>query len=73
MTVIAKSIMIEILLATSLITQHPTVWANDYCVYRGYGSTPEEAQRLATEATGEPTEEAWKLVEKNTTWCPYVK
>ena len=35
--------------------------------------THEEAIQAATEATGEPTEEAWELVSQNTTWCPQDK
>ena len=59
--------MTEILLALAM-TQYPLVWANDYCVYRAY-SNHEEAVRLATEATGAPTERAWELVGQNKTWC----
>ena len=59
--------MTEILLTVAL-TQYPLVWANDYCVYYGMGNSPEVAERLATEATGAPTERAWELT-KEQIWC----
>ena len=61
--------MIDVLLALTLPTPYPRVWANDYCVYRGLGKTHEEAETLATAATGEPTDFAWELIAQNKTWC----
>ena len=60
--------MIEILLATALTTQHPTVWANDYCVSRAFDNTHEQATALANDATGEMTPEAWEHT-KTHNWC----
>ena len=62
--------MIELLIAAAATSAYPAVWANDYCFYRGTGKAHEEAVELATQWTGEPTEEAWSYVEANTTWCP---
>lgn len=62
--------MIPLIAAATL---WPVVWANNYCVYRGnYDLTHEEAVVKASNAStggGEPTEEAWKHVNNNTTWC----
>ena len=63
--------MFELLLASALTT-YPSLWANEYCIFLGTGSTAEEAQQLATDAYGAPTAEAWEWVEKNDTWCPKV-
>ena len=52
--------MIGLLLALAP-TAHPTVWANDYCIYRAFDRTPEQARQLADNATGEMTPEAWEL------------
>ena len=57
--------MIALLIA---LTSYPTVWANNYCVWRAFDRTHEQALQLANEATGEMTPEAWELT-KTHNWC----
>lgn len=62
--------MIELLIALAP-TPYPSVWANDYCVNRGFDFSHDQAVALANTATGEMTPEAWELT-KTHNWCIYT-
>ena len=59
--------MIALLLAMAP-TSHPAVWANDYCVWRAFDRTHEQAVELANTASGAMTPEAFELT-KTHNWC----